>query len=116
MAIQETQHKDWQNYPDEEYKYFIYERDNGMMFFNSMEIREQWFQSIKEGYLDDGWDEEVENIVAGEITHTTQQINRVDKPDNLDEDGLDEEGEYWNNDYDYICGYALKPLIKAGER
>lgn len=106
----ETQYKDWQNYPDEEYIYFLYEHENGMMFFNSIEKREEMFQSVKEGYLDDGWNEEIENIIAGEATHITSQVNRIDKPANLDEEGYDKEGNFWNNNYDYICNYALKPL------
>lgn len=103
--------EDWQNYPDEEYKYFLYERDNGMMFFKSIEDRNKWFESIKDSYLDDCWDEDVVNILAGEVTHITSEVNRIERPENLDENGYDSEGRYWHPEWMWMCNYELKPLV-----
>ena len=71
--------------------------------------RDKRFESIKDSYLEDVWDEEVENILAGEVTHTTTQINRVEKPE-LNEDGEDKDGTLWPAEWDYMCNYALIPL------
>lgn len=101
---------DWDIHPDEEYQYFLFERDNGMMFFKSIQDRQDMFDSLKDCYLDDVWDEEVENIVAGEVTHATTPTDLKKKPDNLNEDGEDEEGFCWPSQWDYMCDYALTAL------
>lgn len=101
----------YKNYPDSEYRYFLYDpQDNDFYYFKTIEERDRYFETLKDSYLDDYWDEEVERIIAGEITHVTARINYRKRPDNLDEDGCDEEGTNWR-DWEYMCNYALTPII-----
>lgn len=86
-------------------------------------------------YCDDGWSEEVENVIAGYIpdglkriddeesddweeeydffrqhaTHIATMIDKRSRPDDLEDGDTDEEGTYWG-EYDYICNYAFLPV------
>jgi hypothetical protein len=103
-------HKSW---PDAEFRFFIYDPEGaGFMYFRSAEDRDQASEDVIQQYLDDGWDESVEQVVAGEISHTCQQVNREERPaaEELDEEGYDGEGTYWG-DFDYRCNYALRQVV-----
>ena len=88
--------------------YFIYSSETGFKEYDSLE------EALKNGnqcidlFLDETWNEEVESLVVGMITHTTEKCDVKEKPD-LDEDGLDEDGEPWPGDVDYACNYSLIP-------
>lgn len=99
---------------DTDYPYFLYAPESdGFYYFKTEKDRDDFAKLEIAEYLDDGWMEEVEGIMAGKITHTTQQTNRTEKPDNLDEDGLDGEGLYWAPEWDYVCNYELIPIGKS---
>lgn len=98
-------------HPHESQSYFIYDPEGeGFIYFESEKNRD--IEAIKsvEAYLDtqDGWDENVTGVIVGKLTGKSAMIN-VEIPDGeLDEESLDETGEYW--DYDYKCNYTIKPL------
>lgn len=99
-------------HPDAEYRFFIYDPEgNGFIYFRSPEERNAHQDMVIQDYLDDGWDESVEQVVAGELTHTVGQVDRTERPpeDQIDEEGCDVEGNYWG-EFSYRCGYALLPL------
>lgn len=98
--------------------FFIYDPEGGgFSYFKSAEARDEAKENIIQSYLDDGWDETVEQVVAGEVTHTCQKINLVPRPpeDQIDEKGCDRDGEYWEPNWDYRCEYDLLPLSLAGD-
>lgn len=39
------------------------------------------------------------------------EVDRVDRPNDLDEDGFSlSTGDWWDNGYDYMCNYRVEPL------
>ena len=93
--------------------YFAFDpQGDGFSFFETAEERNSFTNGVIDNYLDDVWNEEVVNIVVGVITHKIIQANRTNRPayDDLDEEGIDEEGFYWGGDLDYVCDYKLSPL------
>jgi hypothetical protein len=104
---------DFELHPDDEYRYFLYDPgDYGMMFFKTAQERDNWFESVKDGYLNDSWDEEVMNVCAGEVTHISTECDRVERPadEELDENMMDKNGNDWRRDWSFICNYKLLPV------
>lgn len=100
--------RDWK--PSADFRYFIYDPDGeGFIYYKSAEDRAADSRNIIAQYLDDGWDEAVENVVAGEITHTCDKTNVRPRPpeDEIDEDGQDGEGDYWAEEWSCKCDYEL---------
>lgn len=94
-------------------KYFVYDPENcGFESFETMEERDKAAEEMIWSYLQDGWGDGVNHIVAGEVTHNTVQVDRRERPDDdeLDVDDCDSEGTYWDADWDYICRYELAPI------
>jgi len=101
--------------PTSEFRFFIYDPcGDGFIFYKSAEDRDYVASEVISMYLDDGWNEDVEQIVAGEISHTCEQTNREERPDDVDEEGYDEDGGYWG-DFDHKCNYELVELEKKSE-
>lgn len=99
--------------PAKERPYFVHDpQGDGFVFFATEKERDDHAQDCIQAYLDDGWDEEVENVVAGVLTHKATQTDKIERPpdEEIDEDGMDEEGNNWANDFDFICDYKLLPL------
>ena len=96
--------------------YFVNDPEgDGMMYFETAEERDTYAAKCVEAYLDyyDGaWSEEVTSVIAGVVTHSAQQVDRVDRPDDVDEEGIDGEGRYWDSDWDYVCNYKMLPVEK----
>lgn len=100
----------WQ--PSAEFRFFIYDPEGEpFTYFKSAADRDSAAADIISNYMDDGWAEEVEHVVAGELTHTCQQTNLRTRPDDeeLDDEGCDGEGTYWG-EFDTFCNYELVPL------
>ena len=93
-------------------KYFVYCPDNGIEFFNTVEERDAVAEIRIRNWLDEGWSEEVEGVVAGEVTHAATKGDVVKRPDDseLDADLMDENGNYWDNDYEEMCNYKMLPI------
>lgn len=82
---------------------------NGFETFTTKEECEKNADDAIQYYLHDGWDEEVVNVVTGIITHQATQTDREERPNELDEEECDGEGQYWG-DFEYRCNYKLKPV------
>ncbi len=96
--------------PSPEFSYFVYcGGGDGFMYFATPEDRDKYSEQVISEHLDEGWSEEVKNIVAGQVTHSAQMVNKVERPADLDEDSCDADGEYWD-EFDYKCGYELLKL------
>jgi hypothetical protein len=115
-------------------KYFIHDPEDGTHFFDTQLDFEKAMSEFDfmGRYCEDGWSCDVENVIAGCIpdgikrvedessddweddfdfyhkfkTHSAQKINERKRPDNLDEDDLDEDGTNWG-EWDYICDYVF---------
>lgn len=101
--------------PSAEFRYFIFDPQNGdFAYFRTAEDRDAAADWIIQSYLDDGWDEEVENVIAGEVTHTCEKVNVADRPpeDEIDGEGHDQNGDYWAEEWGYKCNYELKPFAQ----
>ena len=98
--------------PSPEYRFWLYSPEgDGLTFWQTAEERDAYAVREINSYLDDSvWFEEVENIIAGVVTHTTQAINIQHPVGALDGDGYDEEGDYWEDPDDTKCDYALVSL------
>ena len=100
--------------PSAEYRFFVYcPNDGDFTYYRSAEDRDQGAEGVIQRYLDDGWDEMVEQVVAGEMTHFCGQVGREDRPaeSELDEEQCDGTGKHWG-EWDYTCNYDLLPLAE----
>lgn len=98
--------------PSPEYRFWLYSPEgDGLTFWQTAEERDAYAVREINSYLDDSvWFEEVENIIAGVVTHATQAINIQHPVGALDGDGYDEEGDHWEDPDDTKCDYALVSL------
>lgn len=92
-------------------RYFVYSDESGFETFETAEERDEYAALCIEGYLNDAaWSDAVTSVVCGEITHRAAEVNRIDRPDDLDEEGCDEEGRYWPENMDAFCDYEMCPI------
>lgn len=101
--------------PDAEFRFFVFDpNDSQFTYYRTAEDRDQGAEMVIQTYLDDGWDEMVDQVVAGEMTHVCGQTGREDRPADteLDENLCDGEGKFWS-DWSYTCNYDLLPLPAA---
>jgi len=93
--------------------YFVHDPEgDGFTFFATEQERDEYAKECIEGYLDDGWSEEVVFVIGGKVTHQAKQCDLVERPpeDEIDGDGNDLEGRYWDSDWTEMCNYRLLPL------
>jgi len=101
--------------PTAEFKYFFYdENGSGFTYYKTTQERDEAANDAIQLYLDDGWSEEVESVVVGEVTGQATQVDIVQRPNDseLDEDSCDEEGQYWDSDHEFMCNYKIMGLGK----
>lgn len=101
--------------PDAEYRFFVYDPQDGeFTYFKTAELRDEGAKVVIDLFLDDGWDELVEQVAAGELTHLCVQVDREDRPpeDELDDNLCDRDGKHWG-EAEYACNYALEALPPA---
>lgn len=110
-------------------RYFVYDNEYGYNEFKTDAERDSAHRSAIEGYLDDGWSEEVESVVSGIVTHKTVECNVEHAPprceahpeqDGDDCDACDAWNEWPNHEFDYTCSYEPEALagapMNSGER
>jgi hypothetical protein len=106
--------KDYKQSPSNEYRFFLYCPNNGFTFWKTEEERDKAAEDAIDSHLDsidDGWSDEVTGVVAGVVTHQAAETDVKNRVGELDEDGCDEVGEYWqNHDFTHKCNYALRPF------
>ncbi|MFC4706095.1 hypothetical protein ACFPAA_20960, partial [Paraburkholderia caffeinitolerans] len=103
-------------------RHFVYDNDCGYEEFDTDEARDKAHQAAIDGYLDDGWSEEVTSVVSGIVTHRTVQTNVEHRPprctehpeqDNDDCDVCLAWGEFPNHDFDICCRYEPEQIAAA---
>jgi hypothetical protein len=103
---------DKQHRPSAEYPFFHYDPEgDGFVYFKTEADRDEAANIEIRNHLDnDGWSEDVANILVGKVTGRGKMVD-ISLPDGeLDEDGCDEAGEWWDSDCDYKCDYKIKSL------
>ena len=107
--------------PDAEHSFFLYDPEgDGFMYFKTAEERDAASHDVIQQYLDDGWSEEVEQVIAGEVTHHTVmrdvEISPKREEYDNDEEYDDALAEFGGcGDWDYKCNYKLAPINDPGE-
>lgn len=105
---------DTKSRPTSEYRFFLYDQEGeGMTYYRDKEERDKAAKEAIANYLDcNEWVEEVEYVCVGEVTATTEKTNVTVRPpaDEIDEDGIDQEGDYWDGDCEEKCNYELFEL------
>ena len=105
---------DSRHQPHPDYPFFLFDPEGeGITFYRTAEDRDAAAKGAIQEYLADGsWAEEVTGLCAGHVTHIATETNRRDRPpdDELDEEGCDGEGVYWEPEHGWTCNYELLPL------
>lgn len=104
-------------------RYFVYDPEDGCNEFKTDEERQKAHQEAIDGYLDDGWSEEVTQVVSGIVTHKTVQTNLERRPaacahhpehDDDDCDACIAWSEYPDHNYETCCQYE-PALIRTSD-
>lgn len=93
--------------------FFCYSPETGLQAFATESQRDEYCERmIIESMDDNKWTDDVESIIAGVITHSTQKTDIIARPDDseIDEDGNDNDGEWWPAEVEYKCNYDLLPI------
>lgn len=114
-------HKNYTCFPDVEHRFFLCDPSNNeFMYFKTEADRDAMSEDLIHSHLDDCWSEEVDQIIAGEITHHTIMcdVNIAPKREDFesDEEFDDAQSTFGNSDADYTCNYKLAPLEDKGEK
>ena len=94
-------------------KYFLYDPEGeGFALYETEVRRDEIAKAAIDACCDEGWSECVDQICVGVVTHAATKVNERKRPpeEELDEDGCDAEGDYWDQDFSHICDYKLLPL------
>lgn len=98
---------------DIEYVHFLTDPNiDATFYFKCIKERHNYSRYLIRSYLDDdGWNEDVQQLFSGTVTHLTNKYNVTERPheDDIDEEGCDSEGTYWG-EFDYRCDYKLTPV------
>jgi hypothetical protein len=103
---------DYKTHPHKDYIYWLYDPSgDGMMYFKTKEDRDLAAEFAIDGYRDDGeWDEDIEGMSYGIVTHAAQCIDKKMRPEKLNEDCRDAEGVYWPENIEWFGNYTMEPL------
>ena len=99
--------------PSAEYRFFLYDPEgDGMTFFRDKADRDLFAGKVIPEYCQDGWSEDVVYVCAGEVTHFIEKTNVIKRPpeDEIDEEGIDGDGNWWDSDWREKCNYELKEM------
>ncbi|EGR2744203.1 hypothetical protein MYC06_004732 [Vibrio parahaemolyticus] len=99
------------NSPTVETPWFCFDGDD-YEYFSTEEEAIEASKSAIQFYLDETWDECVENVQVGKVTGIARKINIEQRPDDeeLDEEGCDGQGGYWPDEIAYKCDYKVLSL------
>lgn len=99
-------------HPHKSQPYFLYDpEDSEFIYFKNEIDRDNVVNDVIGNYLhNDGWEQEVTDIIVGKLTGQASMVEVNTPNGELDENGCDETGLYWENKGDYTCNYEMKPL------
>ncbi len=97
--------------PDKEFRFFFYHAgEMEHTYYKCVEDRDEEAAKEIRMYLDDGyWMEDIDDCYAGEVivTHRVQKTDVIKRPDDVDEDGVDGDGNWWDSEWQEMCDYGL---------
>ena len=97
--------------PDKDHVFGLYCPSSGQQFYAAVEERDEAAKDIIQDHLQEGeWSEDVGDVFAFTVTHKAAQVDVKHPEGELDEEGCDENGDFWDADVDFTCNYALEPL------
>ena len=99
--------------PSADRPYWLYDPEGvGMVYYQTQEARDAAAQAAIRRYVTepDGWSEDVEFVAAGILTHSAQCLAKEHRPAELDEDGCDADGMYWEEGVEWFGSYTLEPV------
>ncbi|QXN70866.1 hypothetical protein DARTUKUTA_12 [Bacillus phage vB_BspP_Dartukuta] len=91
-------------------RFFVYCNESGFDCFETLDEALDEASEWTQEYLVDGWSEEVTSVCVGKITHRAKMCDQVFPDGEIDEDGRDEAGDYWDPDCGYKCNYKVLPV------
>ena len=91
-------------------QFFVYCNESGYECFETLDDALDAADERAQNYLSDAWSDEVTSVCVGKITHRAQMCDQVFPEGEIDEDGLDESGEPWDQDWEYKCNYKVLPV------
>ena len=92
------------------HKYFSYCPEDGFDTHETLEDALLNANGIIPNYLDEGWSEDVTGVFVGTITHAATMCDKVERAGEVDEYGYDEDGEHWDQGWEYKCDYKMLPV------
>jgi hypothetical protein len=102
--------------PDPGHTFWLYSPEgDGLTFWKTAEERDDYAKKEIRTYLDDDrWFEEVEQVIAGVVTHVTRPSSITRPVGVIDENGYDEEDNGpWEDENDAKCDYTLQPIAES---
>lgn len=102
--------------PTAGYTYWLFDPwGDGMTYYRTAQERDEAGAIAVAAYLDGGWDEDVEHVAAGEVTHSAQVLHKRMRPpqEDLDDESCDGEGTHWPAEIEWRGNYKLEPLTAA---
>jgi hypothetical protein len=107
-----TRSSDCRSTPNKDYVFGLYDPDGeGLSFYKTESERDHSAKETIKGYLDDNeWSEDVTGVFAFVVTHKAKETNITRPVGEVDEDGYDEAGNYFNEPDSCNCDYELKPI------
>lgn len=105
--------------PHDDDRFLAYCPEEGTMFFPTQNAAEDCAHNMIQEWSanGEGWGPDVDMVLVAQIVKRSTQVDRIDAPppEELDEEGCDGEGMYWDPDWAYRCNYKLLPVSSEGE-
>lgn len=76
-------------------RWFSYDPDNGFEYHDTPEAARADALRIIDSCLNEGWEEDVEQVLWGQVCERATQVNERPDP---------------SGEFDYLCDYELKPV------
>jgi len=91
-------------------RWFTYCCDDGYVEHESEDAAKSYGDELVRSWLHDCWGEEVDNVRMGIVTHQATEGDRTYQKGELDEGGCDEDGIWWQPEWDYMVSWSLDPI------
>ena len=107
---------DYKDYPTEIYSWFVSSESESAKYFKTEDEAVNYANDSTDNYLDGSWNEDVETILVGQVTHQAGKANVTERPEEseLDDDSEDANGIYWG-EFEHRCDYIMYRLNAVKE-